>query len=369
MEYKRAWDIISSIGQTHVLKYWDSLTHKQKQRFANQIELLDLPTLQLQQQLVNVPVNIPTHKLTAFDEYSNSGNERDQQRGIDLIGMGQVGCLVVAGGQGTRLRIDGPKGICPVSPVKKKTLFQLIAEKTLAAGKRAGRQLPLAIMTSPANHEATVAFFQENNLFGLTHRQLTFFQQGMLPLLDTHGNLFLDSHESFSEGPDGNGSALQQFYKQGLWDRWHYSGVRFVNFILVDNALADPFDAELIGYLDRLQSDVAVKATTRRNAEEKVGVLAKEGNKTVVVEYSELNEQDRTATDDQGNLRFPIANISLFAFTMDFIRSVASAQKPMPLHKAFKAVKHLDNAGRIVKAQEPMSWKFEKFIFDVLPGT
>lgn len=365
VKHQRAWEIVSSIGQQHLLSYWDTLTARQKDKLSKQIESLDLATLQEQKDLLGKPQTVFMQRLSPFTPYSLAGNPNDYDLGKKLIAAGQVGCLVVAGGQGTRLRFDGPKGICPVTLLKKKSLFQLIAEKTLAAGHQAGHRLHIAIMTSPGNHRATTAFFEDHHYFNLDPSQIRFFQQQHLPLLDKDGNLFLESRDTIYEGPDGNGGALHEFTKQGIWEHWHKQGIRYVNFILVDNPLADPFDAELVGFHHRKASDVVVKATFRRDAHEKVGVLAKENHKSLVVEYSELNPRDRDAIDTSGQLRYCLANLSLFSFTMDFVKSVTGSSSTIPLHKAFKAVKYLDKQGNTIQADSPMAWKFEKFIFDI----
>lgn len=368
MTYQEAHNKLSSIGQTHLLKFWDTLTDSQKQKLLVQIDKLDTVTFQQQKELL-IAQNTDRRHISPFYEYISSGNYDDYKRGKELISSGQVGCLIIAGGQGSRLRFDGPKGMFPVTPIKNKTLFQLFAEKVLAASKQAGRPLPLAIMTSPLNHDETITFFKINNLFGLAPEQLSIFQQEMLPLLDEQMNLFLEDQGTIAEGPDGNGGALHHFYHNGIWETWHHSGVRFLNFILIDNPLADPFDAELIGYQERIHCDIVVKCTLRNDATESVGVLAKENNQVVVVEYSEMSNDERQAKTNDGTLLYKCANLSLFSFTMDFIQNSVAGKytPPMPLHLAHKAVKHLDAFGHSVKTEKPAAWKFEKFIFDLLP--
>lgn len=358
-------NLLSAIGSEKLLRHWEGLAPAQKQRLALQIEQIDIPTFRLQQQLIDES-QTKNRAILPFTHYSKAGNNEDKLTGKKMIAEGLVGCLIVAGGQGSRLRIDGPKGLCKVTKVRQKSLFQLFAEKTLAAGIQAGRMLPLAIMTSPLNHDDTINFFEENAYFGLDKNQISFFSQEMLPLLDTQGNLFLETTDHLSEGPDGNGGALHQFYKSGLWNDWHSKGVRYLNFVLIDNALADPFDTELVGYQKRMNSDVVVKCTKRKNPDEKVGILAIENGKAVVVEYSEISRDEQSALDDKGNLRYLLANLSLFSFEMDFIKQIATTTQPI-LHKAFKAVNFLDVQGKTIKPELPMAWKFEKFIFDVLP--
>ena len=145
----------------------------------------------------------------------------DESLGNALIAQGKVGCLIVAGGQGTRLKFDGPKGLYPVSPVKHKSLFQIFAEKTLACGKKHGVKLPLSIMASKKNYHTTRQYFEDNNYFGLESGQVSFFIQGELPLLNEDETLFLDEPCHIAMGPDGNGSSLKHFVQSGIWDRWY----------------------------------------------------------------------------------------------------------------------------------------------------
>lgn len=368
MNYQQAFKKLTSINQTHLLNYYEELSDEQKNHLLTQIDHINLDILKLQQQLLQQTASQILPEILPFPNPPNSGNPADFDHGKKMIAQGLMGCLIVAGGQGTRLRIDGPKGIFPVSPYDHKSLFQLFCEKVAAAGRQAKRMLPLAIMTSPENHQATVAFFQEHHFFGLDPQQVSFFSQGALPMLDGSGNFFLKSKDTLATGPDGNGLALHHFFHSGVWSAWHEQGVRALNFIVIDNPLADPFDAELLGHHVRCHEDITIKCIARKHALEKVGVLAQSSlnTQTVVVEYSELPESLAGSTRPDGSLVFSCANISLFCFSMDFIKLAVQNPASMPLHKAFKAVSYLDNSGQTQQALEPIAWKFETFIFDLL---
>lgn len=355
MSFEKAALKLRSIRQEHLLRHWEALDESQRFHLLGQIEALDLELFRRQQSLLAIEADRSDDNYEAFDAYRSCGQRDDQERGLELIASGRLGCLLVAGGQGTRLGFNGPKGIYPVSLIKHKSLFQLFAEKTVAAGKRAGRQLPLAVMTSPLNHEATVDFFQQHGNFGLSPEQLSFFSQSTLPFLDVSGNLFLERPDSIAMGPDGNGSSLQGLIDAGIWQKWKLSGVQYLNYILIDNPIADPFDAELVGYHSRQGGEITVKCTPRLTADEKVGLLVWRGKQLEVVEYSELPERERLAKLPDGSLKHVCANISLFCFSADFIDRLQGAS--LPLHLAFKDV----------TALQTKAWKFEKFIFDVLP--
>lgn len=337
-----------STGQEHLFHLLDKLTLTQKSELYKAVAELDLNTLKQQQNLLlHSPKN--NTSIEPFNEVSLAGNISDEKRGKTLISMGKVGCLLVAGGEGTRLGFELPKGMVPVSKIKQKSLFQIFAEKVVAASKQANRLLPLAIMTSPLNDAQTKDYFKENNNFGLDPRQLFFFTQVMLPLLDVQGKLILNAEGQIARGPDGNGGALTRFVQSGIWDIWNSQGVEYVNFALIDNLLGEPFDPEFVGFQNRLGLDVAIKCIRREKADEKVGILVKKEGKTSVVEYTEFPEEERSAKDEHGHFKFGMANISLFCFSMPFV--LEASKISLPLHLAFKS-----NA-----------WKFERFIFDVLP--
>lgn len=348
MNFVLAAKKLTEINQNHLLDHWKELTADEQAKLLDQIDKIDSHIFREQQQLLREPL-IKKETVDPFINFAHSGNQNDAISGKKLIAEGLVGCLLIAGGQGTRLRFNGPKGLFPITPVMHKPLFQWFAEKVVAASKQSGKALPLAVMTSPLNHAATVSYFEENHYFGLQSDQIDFFSQEMLPLLDEKGNLFLESNETLAEGPSGNGTSLKSFVMKGIWEKWNRQGVRYLNYVLIDNVLADPFDAELIGFHQRNKSEITLKCTPRQDPIEKVGVVVCKKGKVHVVEYSEFPESEREARNPDDSLRHQCANLSLFCFNMDFIFS--STTKLLPLHNAFKA-----NA-----------WKFETFIFDLLP--
>ena len=256
-------------GQEHLLAYWEKLTSSQKAHLLQQIEGLDLNLLKRQQALLLYPPAFDPAPLSPITTFSPEPGDRE--RGLQLMSQGKVACLVVAGGQGTRLGFNGPKGAYPISLIQHKTLFQLLAEKTKAASKQVGHPLSLAIMTSPLNHAATLAYFEQNDFFGL--EQLSFFKQSLLPFLDSQGKMFLEAPDAIALAPDGNGSAFQGLFEAGIWGKWRALGIDLVNYVLIDNPLADPFDAPLIGFHARQGNEITVKGTPRLNADEKVGLL------------------------------------------------------------------------------------------------
>ncbi len=366
MQYSDALNKLKSVSQEHLLNFFNELTPHEKQSLLNQIEQIDLATYQKQQKLIlQVP---PTpKKFNPLTKVIKSEDNKDEVEAKKLLSEGNFGCLLVAGGQGSRLQFEGPKGIFIVSPVKKKSLFQIFAEKVLAASKLVSKALPIAIMTSEANDLETKDFFIKNNFFGLNERQVSFFSQKNLPLLDKKGDLFLETPYKIAVGPDGNGSSLNEFVKSGIYDEWQKQGVRFLSYVLIDNPLADPFDMKLLMLQSKQNADVVIKCIKRENPEEAVGILVEKDRFVDVVEYSEISDEERFKKDGGGKLYHGFANISLFSFSMDFIKKIGNLENEIPLHKAKKAVSYLSKSGKTEKSEVPNGWKFEKFIFDVLP--
>jgi UDP-N-acetylglucosamine/UDP-N-acetylgalactosamine diphosphorylase len=347
-------DKLSSLGQSPLLDTLRSLPASKQSFLLTQIATLDFFQLKNCIDLLSNPVAHKTEQISPLQKVARSGNLLDVQEGQKLIAEGRCGAIILAGGQGTRLNFDGPKGMFPVTLVKHKSLFQLFAEKTVAASKQVGLPLSIAIMTSPQNDSVTREFFAENHYFGLSSTQLSFFSQGMFPLLDADRHLFLDEEEKIVQGPDGNGAVFFHLVQKGIWKLWQSKGIQYANVVLIDNPLADPFDADLVGFHARRQCDITIKGCLRENASEKVGLLVIKNGKIQVAEYSEIPPEERNAYLPDGSLKYPYANLSLFCLGMEIIKSCAEKQHLMPWHAASK------------KFQNKDVWKFEKFIFDLL---
>lgn len=369
MQKTRPLTILEHPAAQNVVRLMKTLKEDERALLVEQLNAIDIPTLNSQLECLSTHKESMPTSLEPFTDFVLAGSQEMYKLGWKAIAEGKVACLIVAGGQGSRLRFDGPKGLYPISPVHGKTLFQIFAEKTLAAGKKAERSLPLAVMTSSKNHQQTVEFFQLQDYFGLDKMQIAFFQQGNLPLIDGQQSLFLETPSLISQGPDGNGVSLKHLHSNGIWQQWKEQGVEHVIFLQIDNPLADPFDSELVGIQRHNSQEATLKSIERTRTEEKVGVIVKVEGQLRVVEYSEIPPEEMAARSG-AQLKHRGANISTFCFDMDFIEKIAlKGYLAMPLHQAHKAVRYLTPEGKVVLAEKPMAWKFEKFIFDVLQQT
>ncbi len=357
------------LHEPQVFRFWSTLTDDQQMALESQLNKINIQVLKTQKQLIEESSVSITDRVEPFDDFAFAGNVNHQQRGQQLIEQGRLGCVILAGGQGTRLQYPGPKGTYPISVIKNKSLFQLCAEKVRAASQKANRPLNIAIMTSPDNDIETRVFFQQHHFFGLTPSQVSFFVQGTLPFLDANGQLFLQTPWQISSGADGNGHSLLCFAHSGILDQWVLQGVEYLHVILIDNPLADPFDAELLGFHQEQDAEITLKCTEKFKPEEKVGLLVKQNDRCKVIEYSEMSDTEKKEQRMDGRLKHCCANLSLFCFSLSFIQKLFSLQQSLPLHKAWKSAQYLDEKGISHLSTQPMAWKFETFIFDWLMYT
>lgn len=261
----------------------------------------------------------------------------------------KMGVLILAGGQGTRLGFEGPKGCFELPLDPPKSLFQIHLEKI----KKKGKNLSVAIMTSPLNHQATLNHFSRHNWFGLSPGQIDFFQQELIPACDDDGYLVFDKSGQLALAPDGNGRAFFHFYHSNIWKKWEEKNISYVQVMPVDNPLAEPFDGELLGCHESLEAELVLKCVERTDVEEKLGIIGLEKGRLAVCEYSEIYQEIKTGRTSQKKLLYPLAYTGLFSCSMGFIKQAAVVSLSMPWHLARK------------KSEQGWVWKFETFIFDL----
>jgi UDP-N-acetylglucosamine/UDP-N-acetylgalactosamine diphosphorylase len=289
--------------------------------------------------------------------------------GEAALRSGRVAVFTVAGGQGTRLGYDGPKGTFVVTPVKAKSLFQVFAEKILAAGRRYGRPLHWFIMTSHQNHAATEEYFRAQRHFGLDPARVHFFRQGRMPAVDYGGKIMLEHHGAIALSPDGHGGSLRALERSGALDLMAREGIDTLSYFQVDNPLVRAIDPAFIGWHLRRGSEMSSKTVPKAYAAEKVGHFCMQGGRLVVVEYSDLPMAMQQEADATGRLRFIAGSIGIHVLDREFIRRVAEGGEgvALPFHRADKKIPTIDSTGQPVKPAKANGVKFEMFVFDALP--
>ena len=350
---------LKELSQEHLTKYRPSLSPMELATLDHEIDSLCPEFFLYQKKLLENQATFK--KKDPLEEFFYSSEKKFIEPGLELLRNGKVGCLIVAGGQGSRLGFDGPKGMFPITPIKKKTLFQVFSEKVLAASRCYGYNFPLAIMTSYDAYNTVIEFFKENDYFGLKKENVFFFYQEELPLLDFKGNLFLERKDHIAQAPNGNGRALHLFYNSGIYQEWEKRGIDFLSLIQVDNPLIDPFDISMLGCHKFQENEITAKAILREESEI-VGVYTSDYR---VLEYTELSPEAFSEKLPDGKLKYSCGNISQFCFSLSWIKDLVRRNAHQELHLARKAVSYLNEEGITLKSKKPNAWKFEYFIFDV----
>ena len=286
--------------------------------------------------------------------------------GEAALRAGRVAAFTVAGGQGTRLGYDGPKGAFPVTPVRDKPLLEVFAQKLIAAGRRHGRPLHWFIMTSHQNHAATEAFFADHAWFGLDRGRVHCFRQGRMPAVDFDGRILLEDTGAIALSPDGHGGSLRALDRSGALDLMAAEGIDALSYFQVDNPLVRCIDPAFIGWHLSRGSEMSSKMVAKAFPEEKLGHFCLQGGKLVVVEYSDLPLELQRQREPDGRLRFLAGSVAIHVLDREFIRRVARAGA-LPFHRAEKRIPTVDAAGRPSRPERPNGIKFELFVFDALP--
>jgi UDP-N-acetylglucosamine/UDP-N-acetylgalactosamine diphosphorylase len=292
---------------------------------------------------------------------------RARAAGQAALQAGRVAAFLVAGGQGTRLGFDGPKGRFPVGPLTDRSLFAYHAHRVLASSRRYGAPAPLLVMTSEANHASTVAAFEEAGWFGLDPAQVRFLAQGMLPAVDRAGRLLLADAGSLCMSPDGHGGSLVALSRSGALDELEARGIEEIFYFQVDNPLAQVLDPVFVGHHLLARAEMSTKVVTKSDPSEKVGIVARREDRTTVIEYSDLPPALAGQRDETGRLRFRAANIAIHLLNVPFVRRLTARGLELPVHRADKRVPCLDDQGRQVQPDTPNAVKLEQFVFDALP--
>lgn len=368
---------LSTYGQAHLLTYFAELDVPEQDYLLAQVEAQDWPALNdLIDEYVKVkpkssiPENLepapwypakPTPELEAKYTEAKALGER-------LIREGKVGCFVVAGGQGTRLGWEGPKGTYPATPIEKKPLFQVFSENIQRSAKKYKTTIPFYIMTSPINDAPTRAFFEENNYFGMNAEHVTFFQQGVVPSFSTDGKALLADKGNLATNPDGHGGSLRALHTSGALEDMSKRGIEQLSYFQVDNPLINCVDPLFIGLHALDNAQMSSKMVAKVSAKEKVGNFCQADGKITVIEYSDLPDALAEQTNADGSLRFNAGSIAIHVIATSFIEELNKGRFALPWHRADKKVPHIDIAtGELVEPDEPNAVKLETFVFDAVP--
>ena len=370
MNYEQAKDILRQNGQEHLLRFWAKLNKAAQKALLEQIESIDFREVaRCQKMLANrdKPVGKKKGIPKAPEVTSLSGILRKKSiaAGERELAAGRVGVLLVAGGQGSRLGFDGPKGAYPIGPITNAPLFFFHARKVLALSRRYGARIPFYIMTSMANYADTVAHFEEHGYYGLDKKDVIFFKQGMWPGMTEDGKIILDQPGRIFMSPDGHGGMLAALKANGCFADMAKRGVKTLFYFQVDNPLVNVAEPAFIGLHVLQKAEYSLKLCAKRGGREGLGMVVRRDGHFDMIEYTEMTREMNFRRTADGDLYFKYGSPAIHVFDRAFLER--EAEKDMPLHLAHKKIATVDAAGRTVKPSSPNGYKFEKFIFDILP--
>ena len=362
--------LLKDNNQTHLQKYISMCNKTQKQQLIKEIENIDFKQLNNLYKISKKPVKIEKgiiiEHISCTDKYRIDEDRYNQLKNVgeNVIKNNHYAVVTMAGGQGTRLGHDGPKGtfLLGVDP-EPKYLFQLLAENLIRHNEEYGITLNWYIMTSTENNDQTISFFKEHKYFGYNPKYIKFFEQGNLPLLLEDGRLIVDEGFHIKLAADGNGCIYKAMKKNGILADMEAKGIDWIFIGAVDNALLNMVDPLLVGLTIEDGNEIGSKSVPKINAKEKVGVFCKKDGKPGVIEYSELPEVMAEEVDEDGGLLYGESHIMCNLYSLSALKKIAS--KNLPYHSANKKASFMDENGNMIKVvTEPNGYKYEAFIFD-----
>lgn len=364
MTLEQVKEKLAKYGQEHLLKYYDELSEEEKQALLTQIEATDMTVLEAchhREEIAQKGVITPLAAMQ-LDEIE-AGREEFTAVGLDAIRAGKVGAVLLAGGMGTRLGSDDPKGMYNVGLTKELYIFECLVNNLMDVVKQADAWIHLFVMTSDKNHEATVKFLTEHDFFGYSAEYVHFFKQEMAAATDYNGKIYLEEKGKLSTSPNGNGGWFISLKRSGLLDLVNAEGIQWLNVFAVDNVLQRIADPCFVGATIKKNCVVGAKVVRKSAPDEKVGVMCLEDGRPSIVEYYELTEELMNAKDENGDPAYNFGVILNYLFRVEDLERMMSS---LPLHIVEKKIPYLDENGQLVKPEAPNGYKFENLVLDMI---
>ncbi len=359
--------ILKKYDQEHLLNQYEKLDENHKKRLLEEIQNIDFELITNLYKSTKKEEKNNKDEITPI-EYLDKYKLNDKYKYYESIGKkaikeGKLVAVTMAGGQGTRLGHNGPKGTYDIGLDSHKSLFELLADRLKEDGKKYDVTIPWFIMTSKENNNATIAFFEKHKYFGFQKdKNIFFFTQGELPMIDTEGKILIGEDGFIKLAADGHGGIYESLVKSGMTKKMKEMGAEWVFIGGVDNCLVKMVDPVLMGIAIDKKVTVACKSVVKDNPHEKVGVFCKRNGKPNVIEYTEITEEMAEATDKDGELLYGESHILCNLFSVDAIERMGA--NPLPYHVAYKKAKYIDKNGNLVVPDSPNAYKFEAFLFD-----
>lgn len=362
MNYNEAMEKLKKYGQEHVLKYYAELPDEQRNTLIEQIDRTDFTVIGQAAETGKRGTIAPIKAMTIPE--IDMGRERFERIGMEAVKAGKLGAVLLAGGMGTRLGSDAPKGMYDIGISKPVYIFQRLIENLMKVVEKAGNYIQLFVMTSEKNHDATVGFFKEHDYFGYDKDYIAFFKQDMAPAADFDGKVYMEAKDSIATSPNGNGGWFLSMKKSGLLELVEKRGIEWLNVFAVDNVLQSIADPVFAGAVLEGGYSVGSKVIRKVNPQEKVGVMCTEDGRPSIVEYIELTEDMLTQRDENGEYAYNFGVILNYLFKVD--KLVNLLERKLPYHKSAKKIPYINEAGELVKPEELNGYKYEQFILDMI---
>ena len=355
---------LKKYNQMQLLKFWKELNKNDKKSLKNQINELDFSYLGSLDSVENEKGVITPIKAMTVNEIEQE-KEKFKEIGLKALQNQEVGALLLAGGMGTRLGSDNPKGMYNIGKTKDVFIFQRLIENLLEIVKECGKPIPFFIMTSEKNNDATVNFLKEHNYFGYDKEYIRFFVQEMAPCVDLEGKILLEEKGRVATSPNGNGGWFNSLLKnpdaKAMLEKYN---LKWLNIFAVDNVLQKIADPVFVGATIEGGYEIGSKVIRKVDAYEKVGVMCNKNGRPSIVEYIDLSEEMALQTDEQGERLYNFGVILNYLFNVELLYKIKD--KKLPIHVVTKKVEYVDNNGQVVKPQEPNAHKFEMLCVDMI---
>lgn len=365
MTLAQAREKLEKYGQEHILRYYDELSEEEKEALLAQIDATDMSILEAcrhREELAKKGVITPLAAMQLPEIEAN--RETFTATGIEAIKDGRVGAVLLAGGMGTRLGSDDPKGMYNVGLTKEVYIFECLINNLMDVVRQAGTWIHLFVMTSDKNHKATVHFLKEHQFFGYKEEYVHFFMQEMAAATDYEGKIYLEEKGKLSTSPNGNGGWFVSMKNAGLLDLVEQEGIEWLNVFAVDNVLQRIADPCFVGATIRKNCVVGAKVVRKNSPDEKVGVMCLEDGRPSIVEYYELTDELRNAKAENGDFSYYFGVILNYLFSVaELIRIL---DNNLPLHIVEKKIPYLNEEGELVKPETPNGFKFENLVLDMI---
>ena len=356
--------ILKDKNQEQVLRYYDELTQDDRQKLLNQIENINWRDLEKIGKTTAIQRGEFAPPPALSIEKIRENKETYEKIGLESIKKGEVAAVLLAGGMGTRLGFDLPKGCFDVGRTRHLYIFECLINNLLNVVKQAGVYVPLYIMTSEKNDQATQSFFKEHNYFGYDEDYVKFFIQDMACAVDYNGKLLLEEKGRLATSPNGNGGWFTSMVKAGLDKDLHARNVKWINIFAVDNVLQRIADPVFVGATIQGKYQSASKVVRKVEPHEKMGLLCLEDNKPSIVEYYEMSKEMAEAKDSDGSLTYKFGVILNYLFSLEKLEQIVNTS--LEIHVVEKKIPYIDENGEKISPTEPNGYKFELLVLDMV---